>query len=155
MALYSSVLALQQASLPNCPNPTAIADTPMNCDFYTDCLEAKFQCGAEGYPIGYGDRYCNKFTENYDKFDEEGKKWIDGTLICLKESLLPDMNNNDAETCDDVYNHAFDSHVKCYTENGFCDIAFDFANPIKTAGFYKSLMAVYEVKDFASLIAIK
>ena len=39
-----------------------------NCDFYTECVEAKFQCGAEGYPIGYGDKYCRRFEDNLDCF---------------------------------------------------------------------------------------
>ena len=33
-----------------------------NCDFYTQCVEARFQCGANGYPRGYGDKYCRQFT---------------------------------------------------------------------------------------------
>ena len=29
-----------------------------NCDFYTQCVEPRFQCGTNGYPLAYGDRYC-------------------------------------------------------------------------------------------------
>ena len=65
------------------------------------------------------------------------------------------MGTDETETCDDVMNHAFASHVKCYVDNGFCDIAFDFYHPIKTAKFYGNLMSVYNVKDFASLMAIE
>ena len=61
----------------------------------------------------------------------------------------------DSETCDDVKHNAFASHVKCYVDNGFCDIAFDFTHPVKTAKFYGDLMQVYDVKDFASLMAIE
>ena len=32
-----------------------------NCDFYTQCVEATFQCGTNGYPLAYGDRYCHRF----------------------------------------------------------------------------------------------
>ena len=44
--------------LATCPDPAAIAALPEDCSFYTDCLEAKFDCGPDGYPIGYGDKYC-------------------------------------------------------------------------------------------------
>ena len=33
-----------------------------NCSFYTECVEQKFQCETNGYPLAYGDRYCNLFT---------------------------------------------------------------------------------------------
>ncbi len=45
--------------------------------------------------------------------------------------------------------------MKCYVDNGFCELAFNAAHPIATAKFYADLMKVYEVKDFASFIAIK
>ena len=33
-----------------------------NCAFYVDCVEARFQCGDNGYPLAYGERYCRHFT---------------------------------------------------------------------------------------------
>ena len=32
------------------------------CDWYIDCLEKVFNCGAKGYPVGYGNKYCVKFS---------------------------------------------------------------------------------------------
>jgi hypothetical protein len=49
---------------------TALANTG-NCDFYTQCVEPKFQCGSDGYPLGYGNRYCNKFDEESNCFTQE------------------------------------------------------------------------------------
>ena len=43
-------------------NCTALANAG-NCDFYTQCVEPRFQCGSSGYPLGYGDKYCRKFGE--------------------------------------------------------------------------------------------
>ena len=40
---------------------TALANAG-NCNFYTQCVEARFQCGTNGYPRAYGDRYCHQFT---------------------------------------------------------------------------------------------
>ena len=39
---------------------TALANSG-NCYFYTKCVEATFQCGTNGYPLAYGDRYCHRF----------------------------------------------------------------------------------------------
>lgn len=39
-----------------------------DCSFYTHCVEQKFRCGENGYPLAYGHRYCQKFTEKQDCF---------------------------------------------------------------------------------------
>ena len=39
-----------------------------NCDFYTQCVETKFQCGTNGYPLGYGNRYCRQFGDKRSCF---------------------------------------------------------------------------------------
>ena len=97
-----SIAELMLGSLPStCTDMTTMISN-QSCDFYTDCLEAKFQCGPDGYPIGYGYKYCDKFLEEYDEFSADGQKWIDGTLTCLKQALEPDMLNTDPETCDEV-----------------------------------------------------
>ena len=61
----------------------------MDCTFYDQCLEATYECGPSGYPLGYGLKYCNRFVDNYKLFSKEGKEWISGTLLCLKEDLVP------------------------------------------------------------------
>jgi Phosphomannose isomerase type I len=38
------------------------SDSPYGqCSFYAYCLEARYHCGPNGYPIGYGLKYCEKF----------------------------------------------------------------------------------------------
>ena len=127
----------------------------MDCSFYPDCLEATYNCGPTGYPIGYGLKYCTKFVDNYDLYDEAGQAWIQGTLTCLKETLEPLIENTANQTCDTVKTIAFDSHVNCYVSNGFCDLVYNFGHPIQESKFVWALMQTYEVKDFASFIAIK
>ena len=46
---------------------TGLAKTG-NCDFYTQCVEPRFQCGTNGYPLAYGDRYCNHLINNQSCF---------------------------------------------------------------------------------------
>jgi len=43
------------------------------CSFYEDCLEARYHCGPDGYPLGYGKKYCNKFIATIDKFSPEAQ----------------------------------------------------------------------------------
>ena len=46
---------------------TALANAG-NCDFYTQCVEERFQCGSNGYPLGYGDTYCRRFQNQSSCF---------------------------------------------------------------------------------------
>ena len=65
------------------------------------------------------------------------------------------VHHSQEYNCDGVKHAAFDSHVKCYVDNGFCDLAFGLEHPIQTAQFIADLCKVYQVKDFFSLIALK
>ena len=126
--------------------------TQHNCEFYSNCLEKKFECGAKGYPIGYGFKYCSKFLANQKSFPPKGQEWIDSTLLCLKQALIPfTTKNKDSNTCTNILNAAFDSHPECYVKAGFCQLFFraDVGDTIK------ALLATYEVNDFKSLISIK
>ena len=138
-----------------CPDPAASAALLQDCSFYTDCLEATFDCGPAGYPIGYGLKYCQSFLENESIFSQEGQDWINGTLTCLKDALVPSVQSPGDLTCDQVESIAFDSHVQCYIDNGFCDLAFNYGHPFEMSKFIYDLMQVYQIKDFASFIAIK
>ena len=46
---------------------TALANDG-NCDFYTQCVEPRFQCGNNEYPLAYGDRYCRRCTNKQSCF---------------------------------------------------------------------------------------
>ena len=46
---------------------TALANAG-NCGFYAQCAETKFQCGTNGYPLAYGDRYCRRFENKQNCF---------------------------------------------------------------------------------------
>ena len=48
-------------------NCTALANTG-NCDFYTQCVEPRFQCGTNGYSLDYGDRYSHRLKNNQSCF---------------------------------------------------------------------------------------
>lgn len=123
---------------------------PHDCSFYTECLEDKYHCGNDGYPVGYGNKYCSKFLEFFDSFDTKGQEWVEKTLLCLKESLIDHVEDEEGLTCKNIYDLAFDSHPDCYVNSGFCDIMLH-----DTFNTVKALLKVYEVKDFAQLAALK
>ncbi|CAH1249032.1 Hypp8505 [Branchiostoma lanceolatum] len=111
-----------------------------NCDFYTKCLEDKYSCGEKGYPVGYGHRYCTKFSTYYNDFNDEGKAWIDDVRKCLMKALVPIYKSN-SYSCDEVKTLAFTSHPTCYTESGdrFCKVFWTNK---------QALWDVFEADDF-------
>lgn len=119
-----------------------------DCEFYRSCLEKKFNCGRDGYPIGYGYKYCTRFLEQYDEFSSDAQQWIDDTLICLKQALA-DLYRSGKDSCERLYDIAFGSHPRCYVQNGFCSILarHPFAFPA-------DLMKVYDIADFMQTAAI-
>ena len=117
------------------------------CDFYTNCLETKYHCGHNGYPVGYGHKYCSKFLKNFNDYPNEGQEWITKTLVCLKKALIIQFTS-----CAEIYNTAFDSHPRCYYESGFCNLFLDTKNLKQTL---YALLNTYEIKDFASITSMK
>lgn len=122
-----------------------------NCDFYITCLEDQYTCGPNGYPVGYGHKYCSKFVQYLPLFAQNGKSWVMKTLVCLKKHLFP-LTQIRSTTCPEIHRVAFDSHPGCYVESGFCELFLDATNLKKNI---HALLNVYEVKDFASAIALK
>ena len=43
-----------------------------DCEFYPKCVESAKECGLKGYALGYGYKYCNRFTENIYEFPSKG-----------------------------------------------------------------------------------
>ena len=65
--LLITVIFYQLLSATTAQDSTVLANAG-NCDFYTQCVEPRFQCGSSGYPLGYGDRYCRKFGQESSCF---------------------------------------------------------------------------------------
>ncbi|KAI9098679.1 hypothetical protein DFS34DRAFT_618498 [Phlyctochytrium arcticum] len=121
------------------------APKPRTCTFYTDCLEAKFQCGNKGYPLGYGFKYCSAFDANKDKFTPQGQEWMYNVMHCLQTKLVPDVQNDNSK-CDSIKKHAFDTHSDCYVAEGFCKL------PIKD---WKTLLTIVELKDILTPLSFR
>ncbi|ORY09022.1 hypothetical protein BCR34DRAFT_603170 [Clohesyomyces aquaticus] len=103
------------ASQPSCSNPAE-----NTCTFYPNCLEKKLQCGATGYPLGYGLKYCNKFTAARKDLSSSGQAWITKTMLCLQRALVPYATGEKGGSCPNVKEFAFGTHPGCYVSSGVC-----------------------------------
>lgn len=105
---------------PECPSLEAAAELaaqPDHCEFYLKCIEPTYQCGASGYPVNYGFKYCTSFS-NYQKEGKFSKDktdlqntWVHDTLICLKQNMLKAIDGTDpATSCADLKKKEFAAH---------------------------------------------
>uniref|UniRef100_A0A7E4V9R5 ShKT domain-containing protein n=1 Tax=Panagrellus redivivus TaxID=6233 RepID=A0A7E4V9R5_PANRE len=106
-------------------------------------MESRAKCGKNGYLMGYGAKYCNRFKSNYNNFNTAGKQWVKCTANCLKLRTRTIVNAN--RRCAAIKQKAFESHVGCYTSCGFCRIYRGNITPL-----YKT----YDFKDFFSKTAL-
>ncbi|KAJ7188846.1 hypothetical protein C8R46DRAFT_1024085 [Mycena filopes] len=102
---------------PDCSNPPQDS-----CTFYANCLESRYNCGADGYPLGYGQKFCTKFLAEQTLLSAAGQTWMLATLHCLQEALVPDALGAAGATgsCSALEDKAFGTHAGCYVSNGVC-----------------------------------
>ena len=67
MTILAFVVVLSLTVAVKAQDCTALANAS-NCDFYTLCVEPRLQCGTNGYPLVYGDRYCRRFKNKHSCF---------------------------------------------------------------------------------------
>ncbi len=102
----------------DCPIVDASAIAGHEATFYR-CAEDTLACGRDGYLIGYGARYAERFYRSTRPWmSAAGKRWIDATLVCLQDTLRDRIDAD--SSCADVRTLAFDSHPTCYVDGGFC-----------------------------------
>lgn len=70
------------------------------------------------YAIDYGLKYCNIGMNM--TLSSNGHKFIIGTRDCLLDTLFKMKYSG----CSDLEAQAFVSHVKCYTQNNFCNLSW-------------------------------
>jgi hypothetical protein len=133
MLLLSAVAALVSSSDPiqACPIPDEDAIAGDEAVFY-ECAEEIAQCGPDGYLIGYGAKYAERFyTQTRPRMTPRGQQWLDDVLVCLQSSLRDSIDAN--TSCDDIRTIAFDEHPACYVDAGFCTLSpWDIAQVVWT-----------------------
>ena len=78
------MLQCVQSSVPDrCTNPSGA-----DCSWYVGGLEEYRPCkdSSHDYAVEYGDPFCKRYFNNYDKFTDNGKAWVDAVRKCLQES---------------------------------------------------------------------
>jgi hypothetical protein len=100
-----------------CSNPQ-----PNNCNFYALCIESRYHCGPTGYPIGYGQYYCDKFVMDASLLSPEGQTWMTNVMLCLQRDLVPYVLGaaQGFSDCQALENFAFSTHPVCYVDSGLC-----------------------------------
>ena len=107
IVLLSATLGRATSGLPS----SCFAPKDLNCGFYSACLESKFQCGADGYPVGYGEKYCERFMSlntahsvSSSELSPDGIRWRNSTLICLQRALVNTLPYNPSvNSCDELH----------------------------------------------------
>jgi hypothetical protein len=128
-------------------DPPKCSVTIDGCDFYS-CRDQIAKCGADGYYLGYGYKYCKLFNEEtFPKMSEKGRIWLSQVRQCLQSQLLNELP--ESSSCKDAQKFAISSHSDCYAppDNqslSFCNLDFqDKLNVYRTLdGDFKSKMGV-------------
>lgn len=105
-----------------------------DCEYYS-CIEEQRHCGKKGYLLGFGKKYCLKFSKLDRLFSEEGKRWIDEVRECLIKSA--DLSSKSL-SCKEFKKEQFKSHVPCYVSSGYCELSRKDRFAVKKV-IYKSL----------------
>ncbi|KAJ7599184.1 hypothetical protein C8J56DRAFT_1093536 [Mycena floridula] len=129
---YSTTSTSSQSDI--CSNPPRD-----NCSFYATCLESRYKCGKDGYPSGYGEKYCQAFSTERNLLTLQGQKWMLDTMHCLQDALVPEAVDSSSTTCDNLADIAFKSHAPCYLGSGLCTLS------------PKDWIAILQIVDFRTL----
>lgn len=125
LSLVLSERALAQAE------PTTCSSLIGTCEYY-DCVEHELlACGSEGYVLGYGKRYCEKFAQvrplphltphEKELFPVEWNSWLQKTAQCLHSAIDDYFLEGSSRSCSTLRSAAFASHAHCYTTgDSFC-----------------------------------
>lgn len=90
-----------------------------DCLFYV-CFDQRHPCEHSNYALSYGWRYCDKINLNYDKFTEQGKRWINATRVCAMTKML-NFYRDSHINCRDVESEMKGNHAACEAEHGVCE----------------------------------
>lgn len=114
-----------QSSVLNC------ATSQDSCGFYR-CMESQKHCGSNGYPLAFGDRLCERYRQVQNHSSYALRKWYPRVRECLQQVVAEIA---DPLSCEDLETKAFESHLDCYMETGFCDLSFaDKLTVLRVAG---------------------
>ncbi|WP_372651536.1 hypothetical protein [Halobacteriovorax sp.] len=104
-----------------------------DCEYYS-CVEEQRHCGKKGYLLGFGKKYCLKFSEQDYRFSKKGRKWLND----VRECLIDNLDKSEAVSCKEFKREQFRAHVPCYVNTGYCELSRRDRFAVKKV-IYKSL----------------
>lgn len=117
MNRYAILLAL---SIFFSQEASAVCSAEQNeCDFYCQTNET-LGCSDTNYLVRFGGHYCKKFLGQNELYSPHGQLVLSRIRSCLVRSLATKRF-----TCETVEDIAFNDHVSCYVDNGFCNLGND------------------------------
>ncbi len=137
-----------------------------SCEYYSCIEEERLSCGDTGYALGYGKRFCEKFSAikffpsfpNNERivFPVAGNDWRDSVRTCLQEELEDYFFTSDApKDCSTLRAFAFDSHPSCYTSGpSFCGLKPQSVIRIGLTIGFKDLLTSESLKQIADTAAL-
>lgn len=111
------------------------------CDYYL-CKESNSACGAEGYYLEFGYRYCQKFETRKSEYSAGGQTWLSEVKACLQQEI----ENSHAGSCREARSVALSSHVTCYERTNYCELSFWDKYRV-----YSTVNEELEYRDFAKI----
>ncbi len=75
-------------------------------------------CASNGYLMRFGYRYCAKFLREEREYTPAGQRFMQAIRPCLIQNLEVRSNID----CRNVKALAERTHVRCYLQNGFCQL---------------------------------
>lgn len=90
------------------------------CDQYLQ-ISDELNCSHkshQNYFVHFGYKYCRKFIEKNSSFTIDGQEKLDQIRNCL----IDELKLNRQLTCQNSMELGYKSHVKCYIENGYCEM---------------------------------
>ncbi|KAF9891876.1 hypothetical protein FE257_002838 [Aspergillus nanangensis] len=115
--------------------------------FYTECLEARYNCGPSGYPLDAGYKYCSKALEVQDTLSPAGQTWVTDAMLCLEEKLIPLATQEEPGTCAELNDYALSSHPDCYVKSGWCALPLNDWTTILDVVFPFFFSEIHAVKE--------
>lgn len=89
-------------------------------------------CGPEGYPLGYGARYADRFVDEiHSALSVDGQRFLEATGACLQQRMAGWITAG--SSCGEVWATAFEDHPGCYLESGFCALSLSDALIVSAA----------------------
>lgn len=88
-----------------------------SCSYYA-CVSDHLGCGEKGYFRRFGLKYCRRFEKREPAYSGAGRLFLRRVRPCLQAEL----ENETDLACANAEERAGRHHVRCYLENGYCDL---------------------------------